>query len=167
MQLAILFEIHCFHLEGDLSIQYEQSYKTNFRNVEVMLYDAKEAESSNNNSNNNSNKSDQALFEEFYREADPNSKGLFSRMMSKSRSYNFDTTPKLLGTREELTEILIKSGVGRYLEFKNVDDIYIYDNSSKFMEKVYLIALTKCLFIDYIYRFPVQRKTYLQTRLSL
>lgn len=41
-----------------------------------------------------------------------------------------DSTPKLLGTRDALVETLIRSGVGRYLEFKSVDDIYILDDNS-------------------------------------
>lgn len=33
-------------------------------------------------------------------------------------------------------EILIRSGVGRYLEFKGVDDIFMLDEKTKRLEKV-------------------------------
>lgn len=136
--------------EGDLSIDYDRQYKSNFRNVEVKLY-AKETPLNEPEATENDNKTleeliqkptsktDQALFDAFYptpAKQHLSEMSLFTQMINKSRSYNFDTTPKLLGTREDLVEILIKSGVGRYLEFKNVDDIYIYDNASKFLEKV-------------------------------
>ncbi|KAI8146072.1 GDP dissociation inhibitor [Fennellomyces sp. T-0311] len=56
--------------------------------------------------------------------------------MRASRSYNLDLTPKLLSCNGELVEILIRSGVGRYLEFKGVDDIGIYDNDEKRLDRV-------------------------------
>lgn len=63
-------------------------------------------------------------------------KNMFVDLLKASRSYNLDTTPKLLGSRDSLVETLITSGVGRYLEFKSVDDIYIFDKESKSLEKV-------------------------------
>ncbi|KAI9243797.1 GDP dissociation inhibitor [Sporodiniella umbellata] len=60
----------------------------------------------------------------------------FEKLLKSSKLYNIDTTPKLLNSREELVEVLIRSGVGRYLEFKSVDDLYIFDQSIKQLEKV-------------------------------
>ena len=57
-------------------------------------------------------------------------------LMRASRSYNLDLTPKLLSCNGELVEILIRSGVGRYLEFKGVDDIGIYDSNEGRLDRV-------------------------------
>ncbi|KAI9266672.1 hypothetical protein BDA99DRAFT_436598 [Phascolomyces articulosus] len=56
--------------------------------------------------------------------------------MHASRSYNLDLTPKLLSCNGKLVEILIRSGVGRYLEFKGVDDIGIYDSEEERLDRV-------------------------------
>lgn len=56
--------------------------------------------------------------------------------LRRSRSYNLDIAPKLLSCEGELVEILIRSGVGRYLEFKGVDDIFMFDEKTKHLEKV-------------------------------
>ncbi|KAI9491958.1 hypothetical protein BDB00DRAFT_766146 [Zychaea mexicana] len=56
--------------------------------------------------------------------------------MRASRAYNLDLTPKLLSCNGELVEILIQSGVGRYLEFKGVDDIGIFDNEQGRLDRV-------------------------------
>ncbi|KAL0082179.1 GDP dissociation inhibitor [Phycomyces blakesleeanus] len=56
--------------------------------------------------------------------------------LSVSRSYNLDMAPKLLSCQGELIETLIHSGVGRYLEFKSVDDIFVFDDKTKGLEKV-------------------------------
>ncbi|KAI8092542.1 GDP dissociation inhibitor-domain-containing protein [Halteromyces radiatus] len=53
-----------------------------------------------------------------------------------SRHYNLDTVPKILPSRGDLVEILIRSGVGRYMEFKSVDDMFIFDHTKRRMEKV-------------------------------
>ncbi|KAI9019572.1 GDP dissociation inhibitor-domain-containing protein [Phycomyces nitens] len=53
-----------------------------------------------------------------------------------SRSYNLDMAPKLLSCQGELVETLIHSGVGRYLEFKSADDIFVFDETTKGLEKV-------------------------------
>ncbi|ORZ25121.1 hypothetical protein BCR42DRAFT_314577 [Absidia repens] len=53
-----------------------------------------------------------------------------------SRHYNLDTTPKILPSRGDLVEILIRSGVGRYMEFKSVDDMYVFDHDDHRLEKV-------------------------------
>lgn len=92
--------------------------------------------------------SDQPLFDAFFKDAlkfqDDKDKvceslsnmALFLDLLKSSRSYNLDTTPKLLGTREELVETFIRSGMGKYLEFKTVDDIFIFDKITKKLEKV-------------------------------
>lgn len=68
---------------------------------------------------------------------------IFEKLLKASRSYNLDTTPKLLHSREELVEVLIRSGVGRYLEFKSVDDIYMFDKITERLEKVKNACFTK------------------------
>ncbi|CAO3692265.1 unnamed protein product [Rhizopus microsporus] len=87
----------------------------------------------------NMHESDKDLFQPFTTE-DPYEAicllTAFNKLLKSSRSYNLDIAPKLLGSREELVEILIRSGVGRYLEFENVGDIYMYDETLKALEKV-------------------------------
>lgn len=86
--------------------------------------------------------SDKDLFESF-RTEDPYDAiclmTVFNKLLKSSRSYNLDIAPKLLGSREELVEILIRSGVGRYLEFENVGDIHMYDETLKALEKVIVL----------------------------
>ncbi|KAI8385015.1 GDP dissociation inhibitor [Radiomyces spectabilis] len=56
--------------------------------------------------------------------------------VKQSRSYNLDLAPKILGCRGELVEVLMRSGVGRYLEFQGVNDIFLYDAADDHFEKV-------------------------------
>ncbi|KAI7902413.1 GDP dissociation inhibitor [Cokeromyces recurvatus] len=136
-------------IEGDLSINYERSYSSNFKNVQLKICGDKlvtkeleEGNSAENLSKKPSNEADKALFDAYFKLTSstenelPCEMKLFNYLLKNSRSYNLDTTPKLLGAREELVDILIRSGVGRYLEFRNVDDVYIFDDSIKFFEKV-------------------------------
>ncbi|CAG8802637.1 10627_t:CDS:2, partial [Dentiscutata erythropus] len=43
-----------------------------------------------------------------------------------SKRYNLDLAPKMVPCRGEIIELLISSGVGRYLEFKAMDKTYVY-----------------------------------------
>ncbi|CAG8523667.1 8261_t:CDS:2, partial [Scutellospora calospora] len=47
-------------------------------------------------------------------------------LLKESKRYNLDLAPKLVPCRGELIELLISSGVGRYLEFKAMDKTYVY-----------------------------------------
>ncbi|CAG8844881.1 25612_t:CDS:2, partial [Racocetra persica] len=47
-------------------------------------------------------------------------------LLKESKRYNLDLTPKFVSCRGELIELLISSGVARYLEFKAMDKTYIY-----------------------------------------
>ncbi|KAF1806920.1 GDP dissociation inhibitor [Mucor lusitanicus] len=142
--------------EGDLSIDYECNYASNFKNVELQVYNPSPASTEGDNASSvteagsykelipkTSFSQDQQLVDAYFTDltAENISEKLpqintFVELLNKSRSYNLDTTPKLLGTREDLVETLIRSGVGRYLEFKNVDDIFIFDKASRVLEKV-------------------------------
>ncbi|KAL9554867.1 hypothetical protein MBANPS3_002610 [Mucor bainieri] len=142
--------------EGDLSIDYDYNYASNFRNVDLQVYNADPASSGGCDTSSASEEGsykdlipktsfaqDQQLVDAFFSNLTSeniNEKlpqiSAFVELLNKSRSYNLDTTPKLLGTREDLVETLIRSGVGRYLEFKNVDDIFILDKASRALEKV-------------------------------
>ncbi|CAO3648713.1 unnamed protein product [Mucor hiemalis] len=111
--------------EGDMKIHYETSYSANFRNVELELFpdtnvDLEPVDISD---------TDKKLCDYFIQENEEK-RNLFAKLLKSSRSYNLDSTPKLLGSRDTLVETLIRSGVGRYLEFKSVDDIYILDENS-------------------------------------
>jgi Rab proteins geranylgeranyltransferase component A len=57
-------------------------------------------------------------------------------LLKDSRRYNLDLAPKIMPCRGELIELLISSGVGRYLEFKALDRTYIYSDQDNF-DKVY------------------------------
>ncbi|CAO3611488.1 unnamed protein product [Mucor fragilis] len=140
--------------EGDLGINYEYNYASNFKHVELQVYDAKLASTKLNDPfaeegsykeliPKTSFSQDQQLVDAYFSDLTPENfreklplVSAFVELLNKSRSYNLDTTPKLLGTREDLVETLIRSGVGRYLEFKNVDDIFIFDKASRALEKV-------------------------------
>lgn len=140
--------------EGDLGINYEYNYASNFKHVELQVYDAKLASTELNDPfaeegsykeliPKTSFSQDQQLVDAYFSDLTPENfreklplVSAFVELLNKSRSYNLDTTPKLLGTREDLVETLIRSGVGRYLEFKNVDDIFIFDKASRALEKV-------------------------------
>jgi hypothetical protein len=178
---------------GEFCVDYERSYASNFRHVDLKLYSglhsgpepeyiqkAIEEGTLNDHIPKASSASDQLLFDAFFKDAltsqDSKDKvsetlsnmDLFLDLLKVSRSYNLDTTPKLLGAREELVETLIRSGVGRYLEFKNVDDIFIYDKTTKYLEKVRsnVTGLNGWLIKVYI-RSQVQKKMYLQISLLL
>lgn len=56
--------------------------------------------------------------------------------LDASRHYNFDLSPKLLSCRGEMVEVLIKSGIGRYLEFKGLEESYVFEAESKSFDKV-------------------------------
>ncbi|CAG8459115.1 5254_t:CDS:10 [Funneliformis mosseae] len=53
-------------------------------------------------------------------------------LLKESRRYNLDLAPKIMPCRGELIELLISSGVGRYLEFKALDRTYIYSDQDKY-----------------------------------
>ena len=111
-----------------MGIQYESRYAANFRRVELNLFPTqKETEEPYKISDN-----DKAFFDYFQLQA--SEQHFLADLLKTSRSYNLDTTPKLIGSRDSLVETLIRSGVGRYLEFKSVDDIYILDGDR--LEKV-------------------------------
>lgn len=67
---------------------------------------------------------------------DASSKQTLAKMLKKSRSYNLDLAPKLLSCKSELVEVLIRSGVGRYLEFKGVDELCLFQNGK--LERVWI-----------------------------
>lgn len=112
--------------EDNTKICYERNYSANFRNVELELFPDINDDSAPVDI---SADADKKLCDFFCKENDEERK-LFAELLKSSRSYNLDSTPKLLGTRDALVETLIRSGVGRYLEFKSVDDIYILDDNS-------------------------------------
>ncbi|ORX58968.1 rab protein geranylgeranyltransferase component A [Hesseltinella vesiculosa] len=56
--------------------------------------------------------------------------------LKASRQYSLDTCPKLLAARGQLVEDLIRSGVGRYLDFKSVDDMFVFDHGDHALKKV-------------------------------
>ncbi|KAI8816621.1 GDP dissociation inhibitor [Fimicolochytrium jonesii] len=48
-----------------------------------------------------------------------------TRLLTTSRQYTLDLSPKLLYARGPLVELLITSGVGKYLEFKALEQIWM------------------------------------------
>ncbi|KAK3820090.1 MAG: GDP dissociation inhibitor-domain-containing protein [Benniella sp.] len=54
--------------------------------------------------------------------------------IAKSRKYNFDLSPKLLYSRGPLTNLLISSGIGKYLEFKLLERTAVYEASADKIE---------------------------------
>lgn len=118
------------------SINYEESYDSNFRKVELKLYPNQQEEMELDFSKVSD--MDKDLVDTWFKQLDSvQEKNMFMDLLKASRSYNLDSTPKLLGSRDSLVETLISSGVGRYLEFKSIDDIYIFDKDLKSLEKVH------------------------------
>ncbi|CAG8474496.1 7056_t:CDS:10 [Ambispora gerdemannii] len=56
-------------------------------------------------------------------------------LLGESKRYNLELAPKLMPCRGELVELLISSGVGKYLDFKAVEQTFIYLGADEF-EKV-------------------------------
>uniref|UniRef100_A0A8C4SCD8 Rab proteins geranylgeranyltransferase component A n=1 Tax=Erpetoichthys calabaricus TaxID=27687 RepID=A0A8C4SCD8_ERPCA len=54
----------------------------------------------------------------------------YSQIIRESRRFNIDLVSKLLYSRGSLVDLLIKSNVSRYAEFKNVNRILTYQNGS-------------------------------------
>ncbi|KAG2212622.1 hypothetical protein INT47_000598 [Mucor saturninus] len=127
-------------IEGDLSVDYERNYASNFRNVELNLFakNVSEEDTTTEDLCAKISDTDKDLFKSFFKDSSKATveMKLFTELLKTSRSYNLDSTPKLLGSRDSMVETLITSGVGRYLEFKSVDDIYIYEQASNTLEKV-------------------------------
>ncbi|KND01101.1 uncharacterized protein SPPG_04191 [Spizellomyces punctatus DAOM BR117] len=50
---------------------------------------------------------------------------ILAHLLTQSRQFNIDLAPKLLYNRGPLVELLISSGVGKYLEFKALESVYL------------------------------------------
>ncbi|KAG0182109.1 hypothetical protein DFQ28_010238 [Apophysomyces sp. BC1034] len=61
---------------------------------------------------------------------------VLAEALKQTRSYNLDLAPKYLSCQGEMIEALIRSGVGQYLEFKGVDDIFVFDKHDQNLQKV-------------------------------
>lgn len=110
--------------DNEATIQYTSSYLSNYRNVTARVgKDQQEEEISTEDLG-------KVLSSDFLDSITPDasSKQTLAKMLKKSRSYNLDLTPKLLSCKSELVEVLIRSGVGRYLEFKGVDELCLFQN---------------------------------------
>ncbi|KAG1411370.1 hypothetical protein G6F58_008585 [Rhizopus delemar] len=138
-------------------VEYNKQYASNFRNTEFKIYTtllsneekediktrAAEGSLTKESLISLTPNVDKNLLVEFTKSLDNEDPyetlyqmAIFEKLLKASRSYNLDTTPKLLHSREELVEVLIRSGVGRYLEFKSVDDIYMFNKIAEQLEKV-------------------------------
>ncbi|KAJ8266048.1 hypothetical protein GJAV_G00125300 [Gymnothorax javanicus] len=60
--------------------------------------------------------------------AEPKKKITYARILKEGRRFNIDLVSKLLYSRGALVNLLIKSNVSRYAEFKNVSRILTYRN---------------------------------------
>jgi len=61
-------------------------------------------------------------------------------LLKSSRKYNFDLSPKLLYSRGPLTNLLISSGIGKYLEFKLLERTAVYESLT---DKVEMMPTSK------------------------
>lgn len=149
-----------------LKVEYEKQYASNFRFVDFKVYPTllSKEESETIRANcaegtltketliSSAHSTEKRLLEKYSETLDGQDPydvvcqmTTFDKLLKASRSYNIDTAPKLLNSREELVEVLIRSGVGRYLEFKSVDDLYIFDKAIKKLEKVNSLLLIKVI----------------------
>jgi hypothetical protein len=64
-------------------------------------------------------------------------------LLPESRSYNIDISPKILFSRGPEVSLLITSGVSKYMEFKSVDNTYLFlDNNPQLVMNSNGIFLT-------------------------
>ncbi|KAG0046874.1 hypothetical protein BGZ83_007967 [Gryganskiella cystojenkinii] len=61
-------------------------------------------------------------------------------LLKSPRKYNFDLSPKLLYSRGPLTNLLISSGIGKYLEFKLLERTAVYESLT---DKVEMMPTSK------------------------
>ena len=110
---------------NETTLQYTSSYLANYRHVTARVGQDQQEEQEISIQD-----LEKALSSEFLDSIAPDtlSKQTLTKMFKKSRSYNLDLTPKLLSCKSELVEVLIRSGVGRYLEFKGVDEMCLFQN---------------------------------------
>ncbi|KAI7886495.1 rab protein geranylgeranyltransferase component A [Lichtheimia hyalospora FSU 10163] len=110
---------------SETTIQYTSNYLANYRHITARVGQDQQEEQEISIQD-----LEKALSSEFLDSIAPDtlSKQTLAKMFKKSRSYNLDLTPKLLSCKSELVEVLIRSGVGRYLEFKGVDEMCLFQN---------------------------------------
>ncbi|KAF9400669.1 hypothetical protein BGZ76_007672, partial [Entomortierella beljakovae] len=65
---------------------------------------------------------------------------LLEEFLKETRKYNFDLSPKLLYSRGPLTNLLISSGIGKYLEFKLLERTAVYESLT---DKVEMMPTSK------------------------
>ncbi|KAF9901140.1 hypothetical protein EC991_006455 [Linnemannia zychae] len=65
---------------------------------------------------------------------------LLEEFLKNTRKYNFDLSPKLLYSRGPLTNLLISSGIGKYLEFKLLERTAVYETLT---DKVEMMPTSK------------------------
>uniref|UniRef100_A0AAQ4QQB9 RAE1/2 domain-containing protein n=2 Tax=Gasterosteus aculeatus aculeatus TaxID=481459 RepID=A0AAQ4QQB9_GASAC len=68
----------------------------------------------------------------------------YAQLVKEGRRFNIDLVSKLLYSRGSLVDLLIKSNVSRYAEFKNVTRILTYRHGN--VQQVCTISLYTCLF---------------------
>ncbi|KAG0167682.1 hypothetical protein DFQ30_005770 [Apophysomyces sp. BC1015] len=73
---------------------------------------------------------------------------VLAEALKQTRSYNLDLAPKYLSCQGEMIEALIRSGVGQYLEFKGVDDIFVFDKHDQNLQKVSVPSSKEDVFIN-------------------
>ncbi|KAI8981100.1 GDP dissociation inhibitor [Pilobolus umbonatus] len=140
-------------------IYYQQNYASNFRQVKLILCPEKSKDQKEPISTKQAEEiTKESILERLSPQVSDKNKRLLELFVKKQsskdindvmneassltellrnpRNYNLDTTPKLLASREELVETLIRSGVGRYLEFKNVNNVYVFDDKALSLDKV-------------------------------
>ncbi|KAI8337148.1 GDP dissociation inhibitor [Chlamydoabsidia padenii] len=117
-------------------IDYAASYSRQFKNVEILLGQQQEPSTTLEQLRSIVSATD---YEHYIQPREHDDVGQLANLaqgLKDSRHYNLDTVPKILPSRGNLVDILIRSGVGRYMEFKSVDDMFVFDHASHSFEKV-------------------------------
>jgi RAB protein geranylgeranyltransferase component A len=73
-------------------------------------------------------------------------KDSIATVLSKhSRQFNLELAPKLLASQGKLVDLLVTSDIGKYLDFRLVDAIYLYINSLELVCHQYIRSAILCI----------------------
>ncbi|KAG7399749.1 hypothetical protein PHYBOEH_008083 [Phytophthora boehmeriae] len=83
-------------------------------------------------------------------------------LLRQSSMFSIDVNPRLMLSSEQLVEILITSGVGRYLEFAAIERTYVHFHPPDASEKVTTESLAEN---DTVWEVPCSKKDVFQSKL--
>ncbi|RKP34120.1 GDP dissociation inhibitor [Dimargaris cristalligena] len=58
-----------------------------------------------------------------------------AQLLARNRDFNIDLAPKVTHCRGPLVDLLVSSGVGKYMEFRGLDQVYLTHGSNRQITK--------------------------------